>query len=151
MHYKHGLFGYKSLVDDPKFFLASDGKTNPEAELDATIRAFFIGEDNEKKSAVCRFAARYEWIKGKLNFDPGRLPISECHPFMNFMNNIKPESVTLVFPAEHLNSPASMFGHTFLTIETANKSKLLAYAVNYSAFTNETFGPLFAVKGLFGF
>jgi len=150
MHYKPTILGYKSLVDDPKFFLAPDGKTNPEAELDATIRAFFIEEDKEKKSAVCRFAARYDWIRDKLNIDPGLLPLSECHPFMNFMNNMKPESVILVFPTEHLNSPASMFGHTFLTIETANKSKLLAYAVNYSAFTNETFGPLFAVKGLFG-
>jgi hypothetical protein len=151
VHYKPGVLGYESLVDDPKFFLAPDGKTNPEAELDATIRAFFITEENEKKSAVCRFVARYEWIRERLNLDPASLPLSECHPFMNFMNNIKPESVTLVFPTGHLNSPASMFGHTFLTIETADKSKLLAYAVNYAAFTHETFGPLFAFKGLLGF
>jgi hypothetical protein len=150
LHYKKSTSGLESLIDDPKFFLAPDGKTNPEAELEATIRAFFIPEDDEKKSAVCRFVARFEWIKEKLNLDPNCLPISACHPFMDFMNKMKPESVTLVFPTEHLNSPASMFGHTFLTIETANKSKLLAYAVNYSAVTHETFGPLFAIKGLFG-
>ncbi|NTU73945.1 DUF4105 domain-containing protein, partial [Candidatus Roizmanbacteria bacterium] len=38
-----------------------------------------------------------------------------------------------------------------LTVETASRSKLLSHAVNYSAITTETFGPLFAVKGLFGF
>ena len=38
LHYKPGVFGYESLVDDPGFFLAPDGKTNPDAELDATIR-----------------------------------------------------------------------------------------------------------------
>ena len=150
LHYKKSVFGFKSLIDDPKFFLAPDGKTNPEAELDATIRAFFIPEDDEKKSSVCRFVARYEWLKERLNIDPNRLPAAECRPFIDFMNKIKPESVTLIFPAAHLNSPASMFGHTLLTIETANKSKLLAYAVNYAALTHETFGPLFAFKGLFG-
>lgn len=43
-----------------------------------------------------------------------------------------------------------MFGHTLLFIETADRSKLLSYSVSYSAVTNETFGPFFAVKGLFG-
>ncbi|MCE5274750.1 MAG: DUF4105 domain-containing protein [Deltaproteobacteria bacterium] len=150
LHYKTSARGSESLVDDPGFFLAPDGKTNPEAELEATIRAFFNPEDERKKSAVCRFVARYEWIKERLHLECNRLPVAECLPFQDFMNKIRPESVTLIFPMAHLNSPASMFGHTLLTIETANKSKLLAYAVSYSAVTDETFGPFFAVKGLFG-
>jgi hypothetical protein len=150
LHYKSGVFGYESLVDDPKFFLAPDGKTNPDAELDATIRAFFEPPWDEDKSAVCRFVARYEWISKRLNLDPDQLPMTECRSFENFMDKVKPESVTLIFPSAHLNSPASMFGHTLLTIDTASKSRLLAYAVNYTAVTSETFGPLFAVKGLFG-
>ena len=150
LHYKPGVSGYESLVDDPRYFLAPDGKTNPETELDATIRAFFEPQGDEDKSAVCRFVARYEWIRERLNIDPFQLPITECRSFENFMGKVKPESVTLIFPSAHLNSPASMFGHTLLTLETANKGKLLAYAVNYTAVTSETFGPLFAVKGLFG-
>jgi hypothetical protein len=43
-----------------------------------------------------------------------------------------------------------MYGHTLLTIETANKSSLLAYSVSYSATTRETFGPSFAVKSIVG-
>ena len=150
LHYKTSARGSESLVDDPGYFLAPDGKTNPEAELKATIRAFFDPQDEGKKAAVCRFVARYEWIKERLHLDCNRLPAAECLPFQDFMNKIRPESVTLIFPMAHLNSPASMFGHTLLTIETANKSKLLAYAVSYSAVTDETFGPFFAVKGLFG-
>ena len=69
---------------------------------------------------------------------------------MDFMNTVRPTSVSLVFPMAHLNSPASMFGHTLLTIETANKSRLLAHAVTYSAFSRNTMGALFALKGLFG-
>lgn len=150
LHYQKGLGGYESLIDDPAFFLAPDGKTNPEAELQATLRAFFDTSTDEKQSAVCRFTARYEWLRQRLNIDPKRLPLAECPPFERFMEQVKPESVALIFPMAHLNAPASMFGHTLLTIETANKSKLLAYAVTYSAFTNETFGPQFAVKGLTG-
>lgn len=42
MHYKPAPFHkYKSLVDDPDFFCAKNGKTNPRAELNATIKAFF--------------------------------------------------------------------------------------------------------------
>lgn len=150
LHYKPSLFGFTSLVDDPRFFLAPDGKTNPEAELVATIRALFAPQAQGDAAAVCRFPARSAWLRERLHLDPGCLPAATCRSFETFMETVRPASVTLIFPAAHLNSPASMFGHTLLTIETANRSKLLSYAVNYTAVTGETFGPLFAVKGLFG-
>lgn len=150
MHYQQDIFCVKSLIDDPGFFLAPDGKTNPQAELEATIRAFFQPQDDGGDPAVCRFAARFEWIREKLSLDPDLLPVPACQPFENFMVANRPVAVTLVFPMAHLNSPASMFGHTLLTIETADRSKLLSYSVSYSAVTNETFGPFFAIKGLFG-
>lgn len=59
VHYRNTLFGVKSLVDDPKFFLAPDGRTNPRAELHATIRAFFDPPCERPKHPVCRFVARY--------------------------------------------------------------------------------------------
>ncbi|HPI92718.1 MAG TPA: DUF4105 domain-containing protein [Deltaproteobacteria bacterium] len=150
VHYRKTCSGVESVIDDPKFFLATDGKTNPEAELEATVRAFFDPVDDENDSAVCRFAARYEWIKERTGLDPGRLPVPQCRSFLEFMDRIRPESVTLVFPMAHLNSPASMYGHTLLAVGTANGSKLLAYSVSYSAFTRETFGPSFAVKSMVG-
>jgi len=150
LHYKKSPFGLRSLIDDPDFFLSKDGKYNPEAELKATIRAFFQEVENETRHPVCRFIARYAWLKEKLNIDASLLPVHGCERFNKIIDQIKPEAATLIFPTSHINSPASMFGHTLLTIETASRSKLLSYAINYSAVTNETFGPLFAVKGLFG-
>ncbi len=150
LHYKKGLFGTRSLIDDPLFFLAPDGKYNPRAELDATIKAFFTAPDEGGKPAVCRFTARYAWLRERLGLDPSRLPVPECRHFTDLIDEIRPESVSLVFPAAHINSPASMFGHTFLTVETAPGNRLLAHAINYSAATPETFGPFFAVKGLLG-
>ena len=146
LHYKEGVFGIESLIDDPAFFLAPDGKTNPASEMEATIRAFFNPQNDE----VCRFAARFEWLRERLDLDTARLPVPRCASVEEFINSNNPESVTLVFPMSNLNSPASMYGHTLLTIETAGKTKLLAYSVSYSAVSRETFGPLFAVKGIFG-
>ncbi|MBN1826670.1 MAG: DUF4105 domain-containing protein [Candidatus Eisenbacteria bacterium] len=150
LHYKRGLFGLRSLVDDPDFFLAPDGKHDPRAELEATLRAFFLPPPEEGKHPLCRFVARYHWLKERLSIDESRLPVPGCEPFERLMEEIRPESVTLVFPTSHMNSPASMYGHTLLAVETSYKSDLLSYAVNYSAITNETFGPFYIVKGLFG-
>ncbi len=151
LHYKRGITGLRSLVDDPKFFASPRGKHDPAAELEATIRAFFEPASQDVKHPVCRFVARYYWIKEQLPLDPALLPVNECEDFTRLINDMKPESTTLVFPTAHMNSPASMFGHTLLIYETASRSKLLAYAVNYAAITTDTFGPLFAVKGIFGF
>ncbi len=151
LHYKRGITGLRSLVDDPKFFASPRGKHDPAAELEATIRAFFEPTSQNVKHPVCRFVARYYWIKEQLPLDPALLPVNECEHFTRLINDMKPESTTLVFPTAHMNSPASMFGHTLLIYETESRSKLLAYAVNYAAITTDTFGPLFAVKGIFGF
>lgn len=68
------------------------------------------------------------------------------------LQRLNPKSVTLVFPSAHINSPASMFGHTFLRINSAYDSKLLSYAVNYAADADpdKENGAIFAIKGLFG-
>ena len=150
LHYKGGLFGFRSLVDDPKFFLAKVGKKDSEAELDATIRAFFQPVVENETHPVCRFPARFDWLKEKLGIDESRLPLARCEPFEALIKQIQPNAITLIFPASHMNSPASMYGHTLLTIRTVAESDLLSYAVNYAAQTQETFGPLYIVKGLFG-
>ena len=47
--------GVKSTIDSPSFFLAKDGKTNPEAELRATL-ALFNGSGRQEEK--CLFPAR---------------------------------------------------------------------------------------------
>ncbi len=57
LHYKKGVFGLRSLIDDPNFFLAPGGKHNPKAELEATIKAFFSGTRGRNKTSgvqICR-------------------------------------------------------------------------------------------------
>jgi hypothetical protein len=150
LHYKRTIGGLRSLVDDPRFFASPAGKRDPAAELESTIRAFFEPDVGQGKHPVCRFVARYHWLKEQLGLDPARLPVAECRAFTRLVEEMRPVSATLVFAAAHMNSPASMFGHTFLVYETASRNKLAAQAVNYAAITGETFDPLYAVKGLFG-
>ena len=61
LHYKRGLFGLRSLVDDPKFFADPKGKHDPRAELRATIRSFFRPVVEGETPPVCRLVSRFEW------------------------------------------------------------------------------------------
>ncbi len=150
LHYQPTLAGVESLIDDPRFFLAPAGKTDPAGELDATLAALFAPPQEESSDPRCRFVARRAWLEEALAIDPARLPMVECPQFATALAKVDPQRAVLIFPGSHLNSPASMFGHTLLSIEGPYRSRLLAYAVNYAAFTDETNGFAYAVKGLLG-
>jgi hypothetical protein len=152
LHYKPAGKGVKSLVVDPAFFNAPEGSRNPEAELFATLASFFTGTVKENEEhPQCRFVARYTWLREKLGFDPARLPKASCPKLEKALLEVNPRSLVLVYPNTLLNSPSSMFGHTFLRINTTYESDLLSHAVSYAAITGEDPGPLYPIKGLFGF
>ena len=157
LHYKPRLVwpGVKSLADDSRFFNAPDGQTNPQAELEATLAGFFSDkqETDKEQNPQCAFVARYRWLKQELRFDPRRLPEQPCRRFENWRTALNPHALTLIFPAAYLNNPASLYGHTLLRVDARDqdeRTRLLAYAINYAALTDETSGLIFAVKGLFG-
>lgn len=157
LHYEQRPFGgVKSLIDSPDFFLAADGATNPGAEMEATIRAFFYPADavvREWEHPQCTFVARYRWLRSQLQFDPEGLPQQPCPAFEEWRAAIDPVSLTLVFPEAYMNNPSSMFGHTLLRFDTepvGQRRDLLAYASNYAADPGEDNAVVFAWKGLFG-
>jgi len=151
LHYKKGLFGFESLIDDPRFFLAKDGKTNPETELRETIKSFFIPENPDSEHSQCSFILRHHWLREKLSIDDAKLPVVSCKEYDEVVRKVFPKSATLVFPSYFMNRPASMFGHTFIRIDNEYQSKLLGHAVNYSAHTAESGGFFYALQGVFGF
>jgi hypothetical protein len=150
LHYKAAWGGRKSLIDDPRFFLSPDGRRDPAAELSATLDALF--DDTLSPPARCRFPARYGWLEETLPIDPARLPEPACPGLDNVLLQIDPKAVAMVFASSHMNAPASMFGHTFLRVDSAYESPLLSYAVNYAATINRSDGGIaYAFKGIFGF
>jgi hypothetical protein len=157
MHYQPRLFGagVKSQVDDPSFFLSPSGKFDPRAELEATLSGFFAPSVKEEgtEHSQCAFIARYHWLKQELGFDPACLPEYACPQFNDWLAEMNPDAVTLIFPVAYLNNPASMFGHTLFRIDSKTRNeqtRLLDYTVNYAASTQEERGLSFAMKGLFG-
>lgn len=134
----------KSSIDSPNFFLSEDGKTNPKAELQATIE-LFAGNDTDKQ---CVFPARYLYLK-KRNLVQKSFP--KCNEYDQFKADLQPKDVTLLFTDAYMNNPSSMFGHTLLRIDTKRKgTQMLAHGANYGAFTGEEAGAAYAIKGLFG-
>lgn len=157
LHYRRPPWGggVRSLADDPDFFLAEAGKTDPEAELEGTLRAFFATEPTDEKTQhpQCAFIARYHYLKRRLDFDPARLRERDCERYETWRALIQPGGITLVFAEAFMNNPASMFGHTLLRIDTAEdrgKRDLLGWAVNFAGATGDEGGPVYAFKGIFG-
>lgn len=106
-YYPKLLGGVKSQQDDPGFFLDSDGKTNPQAELEATLAAFFKDDlvGRSKQPAQCAFIARYTWLKEQLSFDEQRLPPQRCERFETWFKELNAEGISLIFPAGFMNNP----------------------------------------------
>lgn len=142
----------ESRIDDPAFFLHPGGKTNRRLELKATLEAFLspVPGDPDTRKVPCRFPARRKWLLQKLDLPAGTFPAGDCGDFKAAVAQLQIESATMIYPAGYLNSPASMFGHLLLVLDREEKDRLLARAVNYAAVVNDSFGPLFAVKGIFG-
>ncbi|HEX6950343.1 MAG TPA: DUF4105 domain-containing protein, partial [Nitrospira sp.] len=147
--------GFTSMQDDPGFFMAPNGKTDPQAELTATLGRFFSDElvGRSKQPAQCAFVARYHWLKEKLQFDERRLPPQFCERFTRWFNEFNAQSISVIFPTGFMNNPASMFGHTFLRIDAKGRTRqtrILDYTINYAAEVPPNAGLEYAFKGIFG-
>jgi hypothetical protein len=156
VHYRPGAFGgWKSEADGMGFFLAGRrGQTDPQAELDATLAAMLRAQPGtpEMDDPRCRFPARTAWLKQALGIDDLTLPPRACPLFDFWHNAIAADAATLVYATAYLNSPASMYGHTFLRLSrsTGEGNPLLDYIVNFGADINTRNGIIYAIKGLTG-
>lgn len=153
LHYRtHPFTGrYISQNDSKNFFLAENGKSSLLGELQADLQAFLLTDQADNKSAQCQFPARYHWLKQQL---PELAFIDQsCSELEEWQTEVDAEYVTLVFPASHINSPSSMYGHTFIRLDKKdpNSNKLLAQSVNFAANADPTDNELvFSWKGLTG-
>ncbi|RZI89094.1 MAG: DUF4105 domain-containing protein, partial [Pseudomonas sp.] len=153
-HYETGkLGGWRSYVDDAKFFLAEDGGHHPDRELAATVQALYAPASLGDKHAQCVYPARTRWLREQLDLQD--LPQPDCAEFRQWYQSVDPHSAVLIFPAAYLNSPSSMFGHTLLRIDQAktrdDDTTLLSYAINFGAYIEGSDNSiLYAWKGLAG-
>ncbi len=130
--------------------MSPNGKTNPKDELIQTVKKLLNEKSFDDSAIACKFPARKNWLKKKLNIQ--NFPKVTCKEYDTWFKQLDPVSASLIFPSAHINSPASMFGHTFLRINSSYNSKLLSHAINYAASADQDTenGFIFAIKGLFG-
>lgn len=149
-----GRVRYDSFVDDSRFFLAENGAKDPRGELIATLIALFQPPIPDQQHAQCRFPARQVWLQEQLGIESDQLPQVSCPLFEEWQGMIHAGSVVLVFPAHHLNSPSSMFGHTLLRLDPKpdrEHTDWLAYGVNFGANVNPGDNSIvYAYRGLTG-
>lgn len=154
VHYQKSVWGkYTSNGDTDTFFLSKNGKTNPLAELEETYRAFSIENELLSGNPVCRFPARYTFLKK--HFSLPTFDLTKCKEFEAFREKINPEKAFVVFSSYFINTPASAFGHTLLRFQRKTEgetthSELLDYGVNYAAVVTSDNALVYAVMGLAG-
>ena len=142
LHYQNG----ESEIDSDNFFISKDGKTDLKKELFETINSLKNGKNN----VLCRFPLRVKWLKENIPFLEKKIVIYPCAQLDEYISSIDAKYVTMVFPTAHINSPASMYGHTFLRVSSNEDTPLISNAINFAAKTDDTNGFIFAYKGLFG-
>lgn len=158
LHYRKTWYGgWVSEADGQGFFLSQDGKSEPEAELEATIRGLFAPEpaDGKTQHPLCRFPARVLWLDETLTLDWKRIAARRCPGFEEFLGILRPRGFSLVFSSYYMNNPSSALGHTFLRVlrtktERKERADLLDYGVDFAANVDTTNALLYGLKGLAG-
>jgi hypothetical protein len=154
--------GWRSEATGADFFNSPEGRDDPGAELEATLRALFrpaleidSSEPVERggpQHPQCAFIARYHWLRERLEIDDSTLVPQPCERFDAWFEAIDPARVALVFAADYVGNPSSAFGHTLLRLDRPGEdaSRLVSYAVNYAAIVGEANPVSYAYKGLTG-
>ena len=134
LHFQDG----KSTITNQNFFLSPDGKNSADAELKETIIQF-----KNTPNLICKYPARYKWLSSKIDLKSEKPNCPELQDFLQSNFN----KLSVVFTSERYDSPASVFGHTFLKIETDS----IPYAINYSAKISDNPNSfIYAYNGLSG-
>lgn len=118
--------GVSSAITDPNFLLS--GKNfSPSRELHATLHFLYSGNDPTR---VCRFPARYIWLKSQLNLPD--LSLSHCLDLQEFIDKAPSQKISLIFASESVAQPASMMGHAFLKLSGKTKDGMeVAHSITF--------------------
>ncbi len=125
----------RSAIISDDFFLHPNGAYNPEAELQASLKAFHEPVQNPDEHAQCRFRGRYLWLKQHFSMDA----VSEvnCPEFEAWIGGTgEIESISFVLVSGNLGNPASFYGHTLIKIQPkseSTQSHLKDPSVNFGA------------------
>lgn len=160
VHYRHHLTGWSSEARGANFFVAKDGRNNPQAELEATLNGFFStekrtleGQNQPAQTVFCQFPARFDFLNRELHLAP---PQQECKEWTEYRDRVAAKSVTIVFSSFYPGNPSTIYGHSLLRLNKVEGAKasdhqqLLDIGVNYAANQTTSNPVLYSLFGLFG-
>lgn len=146
--------GY-GLVDTEGFYLAADGKKNPQSELDATLEAMNTSSISlGDRHPACLFPARRKWLETYAR-SAVKIPEVKCTAFTSWYEQHQYRAVSMVFSSFYANNPSSLFGHTFIRLHKrpvpgVAPAALLDDAVNFAANPDTDNAIIYTFKGLGG-
>ncbi len=164
LHYHKSFWtrSYQGQPDGPEFYFSSDGKTDPESEMIATLKSFYEAKERTFPNQLpqtprCQFPARFHFFAKYLGLKDSDLPKQDCAAFKEWYRKILPKSATLVFSSYYLNNPSSTFGHSLIRLnktehsENNERHQLLDYGINFAATMRSTNPIIYSFDGFFGF
>ncbi len=149
LHYDVDTHQGTFLSED--FYLSQQGKSNPTAELKATLDAANTAVTTESHPR-CRFPARYTWLADQLQQPQWKTIPSACRKLRKWLRENPLHSISLLMVSGYMGNPASMFGHSILKLNTSNNNHdLFSTTINYGALVPpEEPIIVYIFKGLFG-
>ena len=97
-----------------KDFLLSYDNFSLKNELVQTIKAI-----KDENNYLCKYPARYEWLKKDLSNLNIKIPnIEVCDEFNKYLNKTNLETIDLIFVSENVKNPSSMMGHVFFNLKS---------------------------------
>lgn len=142
-----------SSVLTDSFFLSPEGHLDPQAELKATLSAYFLPGVVDDSHPRCRFPARYYWLSHRLEL-PGYQLRGQCRGLENWELFEKTRSISVLMVSGYLGNPASTFGHSLIKLNTAASSDVPSLSdptVNFGAMVPSQENPiLYIFHGLTG-
>ena len=153
LHFEGRLPQSVVLADD--FFLSPEGRSDPQAELRATLEAYFLPwKQDTDGHPRCRFPARYYWLSRQLPLPGYTLKEPHCRRLSTWALLDRVKSVSLLLVSGYLGNPASTFGHALLKLNTDSSDDdygLFDLTLNYGALIPQNENALrYVARGLFG-
>lgn len=154
LYYRKAMGGVESEADDAAFFLSPTGKSDPVAELGASLQVFTDAQLNGDAHPQCRFPARYHWLKQVAPAVFAAAPVQSCPGFSAFAERMGAKAVTMVYPVPNMDDVSTLFGHSFLRLDrdpAPEVDKSEDYTLNFAALLKKGYDQTDLVtKGLSG-
>jgi Domain of unknown function (DUF4105) len=125
-------------------FIASVDNFSLEDELKLSI-AQFSGEN--RQTSACRYPARYLWLHTQLNIP--EIDLNKCDEFVEYINRVPTDAISIVFASENINQPSSMMGHIFVKLEGLDsEGKYRKHAISFYTDANTLNVPKLLVQNI---